>query len=203
MDLAASTVPCRTIGGDFYDYLDVGAGAVGVTLGDVAGKGPPAALLAAVVQSIFAAQAALSADPAVTMTRINAALMRRSIEARFATMFYAVLYPDGRLSYSNAGHEPPVIVGGAASARPLDTGGVVLGLFNGRPTRPRRSSSPRATRSSSRATASPRQETCMARSSTRAGRPPLPAPAGWGRGRRPACSSPCATSHRARHKPTT
>ena len=46
-------------------------------------------------------------------------------------MFYAVLYPDGRLSYSNAGHEPPVIVGSAASARPLDTGGVVLGLFNG------------------------------------------------------------------------
>ena len=131
MELAASTVPCRTIGGDFYDYLDVGDGAVGVTLGDVAGKGPPAALLAAVVQSIFAAQAGLSADPAVTMTRINAALMRRSIEARFATMFYAVLYPDGRLSYSNAGHEPPVIVGSAASARPLDTGGVVLGLFNG------------------------------------------------------------------------
>jgi serine phosphatase RsbU (regulator of sigma subunit) len=56
--------------------------------------------------------------------------MRRSIEARFATMFYGVLYPDGRLSYCNAGHESPIIVGSAASTEALDTGGVVLGLFD-------------------------------------------------------------------------
>jgi serine phosphatase RsbU (regulator of sigma subunit) len=130
VDLAAVTIPCRTVGGDFYDYIDVADDALGFTLGDVAGKGPPAALLAAAVQSIFAAQASLLGDPAETMTRINVALMRRSIEARFATMFYAVLYPDGRLSYSNAGHESPVIIGSAASDRSLDTGGVVLGLFD-------------------------------------------------------------------------
>lgn len=130
IELAAVTVPCRTIGGDFYDYIDVGDGALGFVLGDVAGKGPPAALLATAVQSIFAAQATLSADPADTMTRINAALMRRSIEARFATMFYAVLYPDGRLSYSNAGHESPIILGNTTDSRSLDAGGVVLGLFD-------------------------------------------------------------------------
>lgn len=128
LDLAAVTVPCRTIGGDFYDYLDVGEGRFGFTLGDVSGKGPPAALLAAAVQSIFAAQAALGGNPAETMTRINRALLRRAIEARFATMFYGVLWSDGRLSYCNAGHESPIIVG--RTQRSLDTGGVVLGLFD-------------------------------------------------------------------------
>jgi sigma-B regulation protein RsbU (phosphoserine phosphatase) len=128
LDLAAVTVPCRTIGGDFYDYLDVGEGRFGFTLGDVSGKGPPAALLAAAVQSIFAAQAALGGNPAETMARINRALLRRAIEARFATMFYGVLWNDGRLSYCNAGHESPIIVG--RTQRSLETGGVVLGLFD-------------------------------------------------------------------------
>jgi serine phosphatase RsbU (regulator of sigma subunit) len=128
LDLAAVTVPCRTIGGDFYDYLDVGEGRFGFTLGDVSGKGPPAALLAAAVQSIFAAQAALGGNPAETMARINRALLRRAIEARFATMFYGVLWSDGRLSYCNAGHESPIIVG--RTQRSLETGGVVLGLFD-------------------------------------------------------------------------
>ena len=56
-DLAAVSVPCRTVGGDFYDYVDVGETDFGFALGDVAGKGPPAALLAAVVQSNFGALA--------------------------------------------------------------------------------------------------------------------------------------------------
>ena len=129
MDLAAIAVPCRTIGGDFYDYLDVSDGGLGFTLGDVAGKGPPAALLAAAVQSIFAAQAALAGNPAEAMTALNRGLMRRTIEARFATMFYGVLYPDGRLSYCNAGHESPVLLGSVSHTRTLETGGVVLGLF--------------------------------------------------------------------------
>lgn len=128
LDLAAVTIPCRTVGGDFYDYLDVGNGGFGFMLGDVSGKGPPAALLAVAVQSIFTAQAELGGDPAETMARINRALLRRAIQARFATMFYGVLWSDGRLSYCNAGHESPVIIG--RTDRVLDTGGVVLGLFD-------------------------------------------------------------------------
>jgi len=128
-NLAAASLPCRTIGGDFYDYLEVGDGAFAFVLGDVAGKGPPAALLAAAAQSHFVAQAATGGDPAETLTRINRALMRRTIEARFATMFHAVLAADGRLSYSNGGHEPPVIVG-RDQVESLDGGGgPVLGLL--------------------------------------------------------------------------
>ena len=63
VDLAAASMPCRTVGGDFFDYLEVGERGFGFALGDVAGKGPPAALLAAAVQSNFAAQAPVSASP--------------------------------------------------------------------------------------------------------------------------------------------
>ena len=85
------SIPCRTVGGDFFDYIDVGEHGFGFALGDVAGKGPPAALLAAAVQSNFAAHAPVSASPADAMARINKALLRRAIEARFATMFYGAI----------------------------------------------------------------------------------------------------------------
>ena len=127
-DLAAVSVPCRTVGGDFYDYLEVNESGFGFALGDVSGKGPPAALLAAVVQANFAAQAPVSVDPADTMARINAALLRRAIEARFATMFYGVVSPDGRFSYCNAGQEPPLMIR-RDSVVWLETGGPVVGLL--------------------------------------------------------------------------
>ena len=129
-DLAAVSVPCRTVGGDFFDYLDIGQGGFGFALGDVAGKGPPAALLAAVVQSHFAALAPLSPTPADALTRINGALLRRAVEARFATMCYGVLEPDGALHYCNAGQEAPLVIS-RSGLRWLDTGGPVLGLLPG------------------------------------------------------------------------
>jgi serine phosphatase RsbU (regulator of sigma subunit) len=129
LDLAAVAVPCRTVGGDFFDYLEIGEDAFGFALGDVAGKGAPAALLAAAVQSNFAAQAPVSRDPADMMARVNKALLRRAIEARFATMFYGALAPDGRLSYCNAGQEPPLVLRRNAVAW-LEAGGPVLGLLS-------------------------------------------------------------------------
>lgn len=129
-DLAAASIPCRTVGGDFFDYLDRTPGELGFVLGDVAGKGPPAALLAAAVQSNFVALAPVSSDPAETMTRVNRALLRRAIEARFATMCYGVVSQGGRLSYCNAGQEPPLVIGAGGSVRWLETGGPVLGLLD-------------------------------------------------------------------------
>jgi serine phosphatase RsbU (regulator of sigma subunit) len=128
-DLAAASIPCRTVGGDFFDYLEVGESGFGFALGDVAGKGPPAALLAAAVQSNFAAHAPVSATPADAMARINKALLRRAIEARFATMFYGAITSDGKLSYCNAGQEPPLVVR-ADSTSWLEEGGPVLGLLS-------------------------------------------------------------------------
>ncbi len=127
-DLAAAAIPCRTIGGDFYDYLELADGSLAFALGDVAGKGPPAALLAAVVQSNFVAQASVGTDPGQTTARVNTAMLRRPIEARFATMFHGVLTTDGRLSYCNAGQEPAIVVGRDGVVW-LGVGGPVLGLF--------------------------------------------------------------------------
>jgi serine phosphatase RsbU (regulator of sigma subunit) len=129
-DLAAASIPCRTVGGDFYDYLPLGPGALGIALGDVAGKGPPAAILATAVQSNFTAHAPLAADPADLMHRLNCALLRRSIDARFATMCFGVVLSDGRFRYSNAGQEPPLVWHVDNSIEWLEVGGPVLGLIN-------------------------------------------------------------------------
>src|SRR5215212_7040542 len=125
---AAASIPCRSIGGDFYDYVDLPAGALGFALGDVAGKGPPAALLSAMMQGIFAAQAASSDSPSQTISRVNLALYRRGIESRFVTLMYGVIDPDGKMVYCNAGHNPPLVIG-TSGVRRLERGGPIVGLF--------------------------------------------------------------------------
>jgi serine phosphatase RsbU (regulator of sigma subunit) len=131
---AAASLPCRSIGGDFYDYVDLPEGAVGLVLGDVAGKGPPAALLSAMMQGMFAAQAARSDPPSTTISRVNLALYRRGIESRFVTLMYGMLHGDGRLTYCNAGHNPPLIVNATGgNVRRLECGGPIVGLFEGAP----------------------------------------------------------------------
>jgi sigma-B regulation protein RsbU (phosphoserine phosphatase) len=127
-DVAAASLPCRSIGGDFYDYFNLPNGGFGFSLGDVAGKGPPAALLTAMIQGIFSAQVGNAASPAQLMASVNGGLIRRSIQNRFATAFFGVLAPDGRFIYSNAGHNPPVLLRNG-TVRRLETGGLILGLF--------------------------------------------------------------------------
>jgi phosphoserine phosphatase RsbU/P len=129
---AAASIPCRSIGGDFYDYVDLPNGAMGFALGDVAGKGPPAALLSAMMQGIFAAQAASSDSPSQTISKVNLALYRRGIESRFVTLMYGAMNPDGRLTYCNAGHNPPLIIspGDSTQVRRLECGGPIVGLFD-------------------------------------------------------------------------
>ncbi|HEX5473734.1 MAG TPA: SpoIIE family protein phosphatase [Vicinamibacterales bacterium] len=127
---AAASLPCRSIGGDFFDYVDLPDASFGFALGDVAGKGPPAALLSAMMQGIFAAQAASNDGPAQTIARVNLALYRRGIESRFVTLMYGSLRANGELTYCNAGHNPPLVVGSRpGSVRRLETGGPIVGLF--------------------------------------------------------------------------
>lgn len=127
-EVAAESMPCREIGGDFFDFFELPEDTFGFTLGDVAGKGPPAALMAAMLQGVFAARAIFGGTPAETLDHANRILLRRAIEARFATVLYAVLRPDGRLTYCNAGHNPPFVVHGNEIRR-LTRGSLVLGAF--------------------------------------------------------------------------
>jgi steroid delta-isomerase-like uncharacterized protein len=128
--VAASSVPCRAIGGDFFDYFHLPRGGFAFVLGDVAGKGPPAALLASLLQGIFTANALRDGTPAGLLSQANEALVRRAIEARFATAVYGVLDRRGRLTYCNAGHNPPLLVG-RTGVRRLECGGMVVGAFEG------------------------------------------------------------------------
>ena len=127
-EAVGQSVPCRSIGGDFFDYVDLPNGAFGFAVGDVAGKGAPAALLTAVLQGVFASQASSGSSPSETLSRVNIALIRRAIESRFATALYAIIGPNGELTYCNAGHNPPMVFGRNGVER-LEKGGLILGLF--------------------------------------------------------------------------
>jgi serine phosphatase RsbU (regulator of sigma subunit) len=126
---AGASIPCRTIGGDFFEYFDLPDERVGFALGDVAGKGPSAALLAAMVQGIFTTHVEGDDGPATTLSRVNQALYRRGIEARFVTIAYMVLTPDGRLVSCSAGHNPAYLIGGDGVVRRLEKGGLMVGPF--------------------------------------------------------------------------
>jgi sigma-B regulation protein RsbU (phosphoserine phosphatase) len=128
VEAAAAAEPCRSIGGDFFDYLDDVGTSFGFTLGDVAGKGPPAALMSAMMQGMFATYAYELDKPASTVAHINRALCRRGIEARFVTIILGSVAEDGTLTYCNGGHNPPFVIG-AGGARRLEVGGPVIGLL--------------------------------------------------------------------------
>jgi len=128
VEVVGASVPCRSIGGDFFEYLELPSGDFGFALGDVAGKGPAAALLTAALQGLFTAHASTEGGPAATLARVNRALIRRAVQNRFATMAYGVLSRGGRLTYSNAGHNPPMVFT-RGGVRRLEQGGLVLGLF--------------------------------------------------------------------------
>lgn len=123
-----AALPSRAIGGDFFEYIDTDNGAIGLVLGDVAGKGPAAALLTAKIQGLFSAQVGGS-SPAVAMRLVNTGLLKRQVDARYATVFFATLGPDGALAYCNAGHNPPLVVG-PDGVRSLTGSGMPIGLFS-------------------------------------------------------------------------
>jgi predicted ester cyclase len=123
------SVPCRAIGGDFFDLLELPSGDVGLVMGDVAGKGPAAALLASMLLGMFTVEAPAGDGPGVTLARLNHRLAARRIEARFATLVYGVLSSGGQLTYANAGHNAPALLTDRGIRR-LDVGGPILGAFD-------------------------------------------------------------------------
>jgi serine phosphatase RsbU (regulator of sigma subunit) len=126
--IAAASVPCRAIGGDFFDYVDLPTGGFGFIVGDVAGKGSPAALLAATMLGMFVAESVHPHQPAELTTRLNRYLFRRAVEARFVTAVYMTLSPEGIVTYANGGNIPPLLVSESGVSE-LQVEGMVIGLF--------------------------------------------------------------------------
>jgi serine phosphatase RsbU (regulator of sigma subunit) len=135
-EVAGDSIPCRAIGGDFFEFLDLPSGDLAVALGDVEGNGTPAALVAAMLHGMFVAEARAGQSPAATLLRMNrqlvgpssGSLVARKLSSRFATLIYGVLSPGGRFVYSNAGHVPPALLG-RRGVRRLTAGGPILGAF--------------------------------------------------------------------------
>ncbi len=109
-EVEASSVPSRTVGGDYYDLISLPGGRYGFGVADVSGKGLPAAMMAANLQGAFAAVAAGDLRPGETFQRVNAFLCERTPPEMFATMFYGVLNRDGAFDYVSAGHNPPFLL---------------------------------------------------------------------------------------------
>lgn len=126
-EAAAVTRPRWAIGGDFYDYVDTDR-EFRVILGDACGNGTAAALQASLVQGVLAIEAGGDGGPARLMTRLNRALCRRAIPARFVALFHGILLSHGRLVYCNAGMCRPLLVNRHGVYR-LSTGGPPLGMF--------------------------------------------------------------------------
>lgn len=128
--LAGSNTPCRTVGGDYYDFL-VDQGRLYMALGDVSGKGTGAALIMTVLRAAVRAHWT-ELKPAEALARINRTVCQNVPEGKYATFVMARLEPaTGALCYVNAGHNPPLLVGTDGSVRELTEGGTVLGMFDG------------------------------------------------------------------------
>jgi sigma-B regulation protein RsbU (phosphoserine phosphatase) len=131
VELAGFNVACRTVGGDYYDFFPYPNGKVGLTLGDVSGKGMPASLM---MMALHARVQVLAEDPGnlgAFMVRLNKATCATCPSNRFITFFFCVLDPaTGDLAYANAGHNPPILVRANGDAEMLEGGGPILGVVS-------------------------------------------------------------------------
>jgi phosphoserine phosphatase RsbU/P len=129
-ELAGFNLPCRAVGGDYYDFLSYRDGRLGLFVADVCGKGLPAALLmsslAARVQMLLESEL----DAAAALNVVNRSIAKRCPLGRFITAFYGLLEPaTGRLEYANAGHNYPLIARANGSVERLPGANLVMGLF--------------------------------------------------------------------------
>jgi serine phosphatase RsbU (regulator of sigma subunit)/anti-sigma regulatory factor (Ser/Thr protein kinase) len=129
--VAAYYQPARQVGGDFYDFLELPDGQLGIVVGDVTDKGVPAALVMATTHSILRAEAPRLVAPGEVLRRVNDLLVTEMPAHMFVTCLYAVLDPaSGRLRYANAGHNLPYLRG-ADGVGELRATGMPLGLLPG------------------------------------------------------------------------
>src|SRR5262249_30509599 len=122
--------PANTVGGDFYDILPLEEGRVAIAVGDVAGKGSPAALLMALLLAMLRTLVDERLEPAPPLTRLNVHVSRHAPGTRFITFVYGVLDArTGLFTYVSAGHMPPLVLRSDGRCERLSDGGIALGMF--------------------------------------------------------------------------
>jgi phosphoserine phosphatase RsbU/P len=133
LDYYVECRPAREVGGDYYDFLELPGGKLGIAIGDISGKGIGAALMMANLQACLRGQAPTARDLPELMSRVNRMVYEASSSNRYATFFYAEYDPQARqVAYVNAGHNPPVVLrksGAACDEFRWEVGGAVIGLL--------------------------------------------------------------------------
>lgn len=140
LDYSGACRPALGVGGDYYDFLALPGGRLGVAVGDVSGKGIAAALMMATLQASLRGEAMRGSENLGRMIAgVNRLVFDASTANRYATFFYAEFDPERReLTYVNAGHNPPMLFragGNGAGVQRLDVGGTVIGLLESFPFR--------------------------------------------------------------------
>jgi phosphoserine phosphatase RsbU/P len=128
-DLAGLSIPAQAVGGDFFDYISINPARLVVCVGDVSGKGLPAALLMATAQATIRGQAVADKSPAGTIARVNGHIYRSIKRGNFLTLFYGELLSEENVfRYVNAGHNRPLVMRSDGAIEDLRDGGVAIGL---------------------------------------------------------------------------
>jgi len=131
LQLAGQSHPARDVGGDYFDFIELESGRWGIAVGDVSGKGLPAALLMANLQATMQGCARIAATVSDCMSAANKFLIASTDNKTFVTLFYAVYDPASRtLTYCNAGHNPPMRFSADGNMTLLETGGPLAGCFS-------------------------------------------------------------------------
>ncbi len=128
--IAGRNIPAQVVGGDHFDFIPVDADRMAICLGDVSGKGLPASLLMANLQATLRSQTLNLPSPKDCIERSNRLLFQSTSSEKFVTLFYCVVnYSTHDLSFTNAGHDFPYLLGSDGSVRRLETGGLALGML--------------------------------------------------------------------------
>lgn len=130
IELAGNTSACRTVGGDYYDFLAYPDGRVAMLVGDVAGKGMPASLLMSSLQARVQVLFESPDNLAGNVARLNRVVASNCPDNRFITFFICVINPaSGEVVYCNAGHNPPLVIRANGEVEKLSEGGIMLGII--------------------------------------------------------------------------
>ncbi|MGV8090859.1 MAG: PP2C family protein-serine/threonine phosphatase [Mangrovibacterium sp.] len=130
-DVYGSMVAAKEVGGDFFDFFLIDSNHLGFVIGDVSGKGVPAAIFMAISRTLIRAVGIKGASVSECLSLVNNLLCKDNVSSMFVTVFYGILnISTGEIEYVNAGHNPPYIVS-PSGTKPLEmTGGMVLGVFD-------------------------------------------------------------------------
>lgn len=128
--ISATNIPAKSVGGDFYDFITLAENRLGFCIGDITGKGMPAAMLMSNLQATLRSQVMIHEKCSSCLEGTNKLLFNSTESTKFATLFYGVLDPDnGMLEYANGGHDAPLLFRNGSDPHSLDATGLLVGVM--------------------------------------------------------------------------